>query len=135
VADVDEIVLDVDAALLPLDSEGKAGYRRYVQGRVRVRAELCFVEPLGLAAGILRGGGATADNAADQLAVIDQAIGSLPEGWRAGHHDGDDPGEVERRLRVRADTAGGTAKVVTKGLTSRNSVLSVGMRARTPLPR
>ena len=77
---------------------------------------------------MLRPGGATANNAADQLAVIDQAIGSLPAVRRAGHHVGDDQADVKRRLVVRADTAGGTAKV-TKGLAARNLVFSVGMRA------
>jgi hypothetical protein len=89
---------------------------------------LCFIEPVGLAAGMLRPGGATANNAADQLAVIDQAIACLPESWQAGHHDGDDRTDVRRRLMVRADTAGGTAKV-TKGLAARNLLFSVGMRA------
>lgn len=76
---------------------------------------------------MLRPGGATANNATDQLTVIDQAIASLPAQWQAGHHDGDDPDDVVRRLVVRADTAGGTCKV-TRGLAARNVVFSVGMR-------
>ena len=126
-ADLDEIVLDVDATLLHLDSEGKQHAGATFKGGFGFAPMLCFIEPLGLPAGMLRPGGATANNAADQLAVIDQAIASLPTQWQAGHHDGDGPDEVVRRLVVRADTAGGTSKV-TKGLAARNIVFSVGMR-------
>jgi hypothetical protein len=88
---------------------------------------LCVIEPLGLPAGVLRPGNATANNAGDQLAVVDEAIGALPEVWRAGHGPGDDASLVRRRLLVRADTAGGTRKMLA-GLAARNVVFSVGMR-------
>jgi hypothetical protein len=127
-ADPDEIVLDVDATLVHLDSEGKQHAGATFKGGFGFAPMLCFIEPVGLAAGMLRPGGATANNAADQLAVIDQAIACLPESWQAGHHDGDDRTDVRCRLMVRADTAGGTAKV-TKGLAARNLLFSVGMRA------
>ena len=127
-ADPDEIVLDVDATLIHLDSEGKQHAAATFKGGFGFAPMLCFIEPLGLAAGMLRPGGATANNAADQLAVIDQAIAGLPEQWQAGHHEGDDEALVQRRLVVRADTAGGTAKVA-KGLASRNLLFSLGMRA------
>jgi hypothetical protein len=126
-ADLDEVVLDVDATLLHLDSEGKQHAGATFKGGFGFAPMLCFIEPLGLPAGMLRPGGATANNGADQLTVIDQAIASLPVEWQAGHHDGDDPDDVVRRLVVRADTAGGTKKV-TAGLADRNIVFSVGMR-------
>jgi hypothetical protein len=59
--------------------------------------------------------------------VIDEAIGSLPADWQAGHAPGDDAALVRRRLLVRADTAGGTKKMLT-GLAARNLIFSVGMR-------
>jgi hypothetical protein len=127
-ADDDEVVLDVDATLIHLDSENKQHAAATFKGGFGFAPMLCFVEPLGIAAGMLRPGGATANNATDQLAVIDQAIASLPDCWQAGHRDGDDPGQVQRRLVVRSDTAGGTAKVTT-GLAARNLVFAVGMRA------
>jgi hypothetical protein len=105
-ADPDEIMLDVDATLLHLDSERKQQAGATFKGGYGFAPMLCFIEPLGLPAGMLRPGGATANNATDQLAVIDQAIGSLPPVWQAGHHDGDDPDQVKHRLVVRADTAG-----------------------------
>jgi hypothetical protein len=127
-ADVEQIELEVDATLLHLHSEDKQGAAATFKGGFGFSPMLCFIEPLGLPAGMLRPGGATANNAADQLAVIDQAIGSLPAGWQAGHRPGDDPDDVQRRLVVRADTAGGSRKMIC-GLASRNLVFAVGMRA------
>jgi len=130
-SDVDrlgEVTLDVDATLLHLDSEGKEQASATFKGGFGFAPMLCVIEPFGLPAGMLRPGGATANNAGDQLAVIDQAIAALPEVWQAGHRPGDDHDEVARRVVVRADTAGGTAKM-TAGLADRNVVFSVGMRA------
>jgi hypothetical protein len=76
--DLDEVVLDVDATLLHLDSEGKQHAGTTFKGGFGFAPMLCFIEPLGLPAGMLRPGGATANNGADQLAVIDQATASLP---------------------------------------------------------
>lgn len=126
--DVDQLELEVDATLLHLHSEDKQGAAATFKGGWGFAPMLCFIEPLGLPAGMLRPGGATANNAADQLAVIDQAIGALPEMWQAGHRPGDGPESVQRRLVVRADTAGGTSKMV-RGLAARNLVFAVGMRA------
>lgn len=78
-ADLDQIELEVDATLLHLHSEDKQGAAATFKGGWGFAPMLCFIEPLGLPAGMLRPGGATANNAADQLAVIDQAIGALPE--------------------------------------------------------
>ena len=52
----------------------------------------CFADATGEAlAGLLRPGNATANSIADQLAVLDAAIGQLPARIAAGHHVGDDP--------------------------------------------
>lgn len=45
--------------------------------------------------------------------MVDQVIGCLPERWQAGHRPGDDPDRVDRLVKVRADTAGGTRKMTT----------------------
>lgn len=123
----EQLVLDVDATLLNLHGEGKQGAAATFKGTYGFAPMACFVEPAGLAAGMLRPGNATANHGGDQLAVIDEAIGALPAVWRAGHQPGDAPGRVRRRLKVRADTAGGTKKVLA-GLAARNLVFSVGMR-------
>ena len=123
----EQLVLDVDATLLNLHCEGKQGAAATFKGTYGFAPMACFIEPVGLAAGMLRPGNATANHGGDQLAVIDEAIGSLPAVWRAGHRPGDEARRVKRRLKVRADTAGGTKKVLV-GLAARNLVFSVGMR-------
>ena len=125
--DPDELDLKVDATLCNLHSEDKQGAAATFKGTFGFAPMFCFIEPLGLPAGMLRPGNATANHAADQLAAIDQAIGALPDVWQAGHRPGDDPAEVARRLTVSADTAGGSAKMVA-GLAARNLVFKVGMR-------
>jgi hypothetical protein len=56
----------------------------------------------------LRPGNAGANNIADHVAVLDQAIGQLPEEIAVGHGPGDDPALVRRRVQVRVDSAGCT---------------------------
>jgi len=126
--DLDEVVLDVDATLLHLSDDTKEGAAATFKRGFGFAPMLCFIEPFGIPAGMLRPGNHTANDAADQLAVIDQAIACLPEVWQAGHRPGDDPDDVQRRLVVRADTAGGTGKM-TVGLADRNVVFSVGLRS------
>lgn len=126
-SDVERVILDVDATLVDVDSEDKAQACATFKGGFGFAPMVCMIEPLGLPAGMLRSGNATANNAGDQLAVIDEAIAALPADWRAGHCPGDDASQVRRPLLVRADTAGGTKKMLT-GLAARNLVFSVGMR-------
>jgi hypothetical protein len=126
-ADLDDIRLDVDATLVNVDSEDKQHAMATFKGGFGFAPMVCVIEPLGLPAGMLRPGNATANNAGDQLAVIDEAIGSLPIDWQAGHAPGDDATLVRRRLLVRADTAGCSKKMLT-GLAARNLIFSVGMR-------
>lgn len=125
---VDEpLVLDIDASLVASASDFKQGAAANFKGGWGFHPMLCFIEPLGLAAGMLRPGNANANTIADQVAVLDQAIGSLPQVWQAGHRPGDDPDRVARVLRVRADTAAGGPTML-KRLAARNLVFSVGMR-------
>ena len=101
------LVLDIDASLVAAASDDKQGAAANFKGGWGFHPMLCFIEPLGVAAGMLRPGNANANTIADQIAVVDQAIASLPEEWRHGHRPGDDPAQVARVLRVRADTAAG----------------------------
>ena len=127
-AQVDEpLVLDIDASLVASASDDKQGAAANFKGGWGFHPMLCFIEPLGLAAGMLRPGNANANTIADQVAVLDQAIGSLPDDWQAGHRPGDSAESVLRTLRVRADTAAGGPTMLKK-LADRNLVFSVGMR-------
>jgi hypothetical protein len=57
-------------------------------------------------AGMLRPGNAGANTAADHVVVLADAIAQLPAVWQAGHDHGDPPERRERRILVRADSAG-----------------------------
>lgn len=128
-ADTDTVMLDVDATLVDIDSEHKQGAAATFKGTFGFAPMVCTVEPVGvIGGGRLRPGNATANNAADQLAVIDEAIDSLPSAWRAGHRPGDQPFKVNRRLVVRGDTAA-CSKAMLAGLVDRNLTFSVGLRA------
>jgi hypothetical protein len=59
-------------------------------------------------AGKIRPGNAGSNTAVDHVVVLDAALAQLPNVWRAGHGDGDDPDEVVKRVTIRADAAGGT---------------------------
>jgi hypothetical protein len=121
------VVLDIDASLVASASDFKQGAAANFKGGWGFHPMLCFIEPLGLAVGMLRPGNANANTIADQIAVLDQAMGSLPEAWQAGHRPGDDPAMVQHVLRVRADTAAGGPMMLAR-LAERNVVFSVGMR-------
>ena len=54
-------------------------------------------------AGLLRAGNACSNTAADHITVLDQALASLPTGWRPDHSSEDAPAVV-----VRCDPAGAT---------------------------
>jgi hypothetical protein len=55
-------------------------------------------------AGLLRAGNAGSNTAADHVRVLEQALASLPPGWRPGLHDNPD----RPQLLVRTDSAGAT---------------------------
>src|SRR5438105_10530719 len=81
---------------------------------------------------LLRPGNATANNAADHLAVLDHAVGQLPAEIASGHHCGDDPATVSRPVMVRADSAGATAGFVW-GCRARNIGFAVVARKTTQI--
>ena len=106
------VVLDLDASLVQIHSENKVGTAATYKGGFGFSPMFCFADATGEALGaMLRPGNATANDIADQLAVLDQALGQLPGAIAAGHHPGDDPGLVRRPVRVRADSAGGVPRL------------------------
>ncbi len=59
----------------------------------------------------LRPGNAGANNIADHVTLLDDAIAGLPAEIALGHHAGDDPALVRRPIQVRTDSAGCTGFV------------------------
>jgi hypothetical protein len=92
--DLDYVVLDIDATLIEVHSE-KEQASPHFKGGFGYHPILCFLDNTNEAlAGILRTGRAGSNTAADHIAVLDQALGQLPEAARAG------------RILVRTDGAG-----------------------------
>jgi hypothetical protein len=129
----DEVILDLDAALVEVHSEHKEGAASHFKGGYGFQPLFCFADATGEAmAGMLRPGNAPANSGADQLRVVTDAIASLPPEWRAGHEVGDDPAEVRHRMVVRADSAGAVAALI-DGLVVRNVEFSVYGRVNDSL--
>jgi hypothetical protein len=92
--ELDYVVLDIDATLIEVHSE-KEQASPHFKGGFGMHPLLCFLDNTneGLA-GMLRTGRAGSNTAADHIAVLDSALGQLPETARAG------------RILVRTDGAG-----------------------------
>jgi hypothetical protein len=130
---LDEVILDIDAALVEVHSENKERAASSYKGGYGFHPMFCFADATGEAlSGMLRPGNANANSGADQLAVVDAALAQLPEPLRAGHSVGDDPADVSHRVVVRADTAGAVAFLV-NSLAARNVEFSVGGRVNDRL--
>ena len=120
-----DITIDCDATLLDVHSEKQDAAPTYKRGYgFHPLGAWCDTtgEPLAL---MLRPGNAGSNDADDHLELLDQAIGSLPVEYQAGHEPGDDPGLVRHHILVRADSAGATHGFVS-GLTEANIEYSIG---------
>ena len=127
------IMLDVDATLVEVHSENKDGTAAHFRGGFGFHPLLCFADATGEAlSGMLRPGNATANDTADLLTVIDDAICQLPADIAAGHGESDDNKLARRRVVVRSDSAGGT-KAFTTGLRARNIGFAVVARSQDTL--
>ena len=106
------VILDLDASLVEVHSENKEGTAANYKHGFGFSPMFCFADATGeTLAGLLRPGNATHNSIADQLAVLDAAIEQLPARIAAGHRRGDDPGLARRVVEVRADSAGGSARL------------------------
>ena len=104
-----EVVLDIDASLHEIHSENKEGTAATYKGGFGFHPIYCTADATGETLGVkMRPGNAGANNIADHVEVLDQAIAGLPEQVAAGHRKGDDADLVARRVRVRTDSAGCT---------------------------
>ena len=106
------VVLDIDASLHQVHSENKVDAAPNYKGGYGFHPIYCFADATGETLGVsLRPGNAGANNIADHVAVLDQAVGQLPEEITAGHRPGNDPSLVRRAVQVRTDSAGCTGFV------------------------
>jgi hypothetical protein len=106
------VILDLDASLVDVHSENKEGTAANYKHGFGFSPMFCFADATGeTLAGVLRPGNATANSIADQLAVLDAAVEQLPARIAVGHRRGDDPDKVRREVQVRADSAGGSARL------------------------
>ena len=125
------VVLDIDASLVDIHSERKEGTAANYKRGFGFHPMFCFADATGeTLAAMLRPGNATANDAADHLTVLDQAIAELPVAVAAGHRRGDDPQLAKRRVVVRADSAGASRGFL-KGCRDRNVGFAVVAR-KTP---
>jgi hypothetical protein len=123
------VILDLDASLVDVHSENKEGTAANYKRGFGFSPMFCFADATGEAlAGLLRPGNATANSIADQLAVLDAAIGQLPARIGAGHHRGDDPARVRRAVEVRTDSAGCSPRLAAE-FRARNIGFAVVARA------
>jgi hypothetical protein len=103
------VVLDIDASLHQVHSENKEEAAATYKGGYGFHPIYCFADATGETLGaLLRPGNAGANTIADHVAVLDQAIGQLPEEIAVGHRPGDDARLVRRAVQVRTDSAGCT---------------------------
>ncbi len=129
----DAVILDVDATLVEIHSENKDGTAAHYRGGFGFHPLLCFADATGEAlSGMLRPGNAAANDTADLLAVVDDAMCQLPPDIGVGHRQGNDPAFVKRHVVVRSDSAGGT-KSFTNGLRARNIRFAVVARSQDTL--
>lgn len=102
----DVTVIDVDATLIrtKADKQDAAPTYKGTYGHHPLLAICPDTDEV--LAGLLRPGNAGANNAADHVSVLTDALAQLPIEWRTGHGHGDDAELVQKRLLCRADAAG-----------------------------
>ena len=129
----DMVVLDIDASLVQIHSENKAGTGPNYKGGFGFHPLLCFADATGEAlSGMLRPGSAGANTLADHFTVLDAAIAQLPAEIAAGHHAGDDAIDVRRLVQVRTDSAGCSTRFAA-GCRSRNIGFAVVARSNASI--
>lgn len=127
------VVLDIDASMVQIHSENKAGTGPNYKGGFGFHPLFCFADATGEAlAGILRPGSAGANTLADHFTVLDAAVAQLPAEIAVGHRTGDDKATVRRRVQVRTDSAGCSARFAT-GCRARNIGFALVARTNTSI--
>ena len=105
------VFLDIDATLVEVHSENKAGAAAHFKGGYGFHPLLCFSEDGDALGAVLRPGNAAANNIDDHIALLDAAIGRLPGEVAAGHRRGDDDALATRSVVLRTDSAGCSTRI------------------------
>ena len=105
------VVLDIDATLVEVHSEHKAGAAAHFKGGYGFHPLLCFSSDGDALAVVLRPGNAAANNIDDHIDLLDAAIARLPAAVYVGHRAGDDADLATRPVVLRADSAGCSTKI------------------------
>jgi hypothetical protein len=119
------VTIDIDATLLTSHSDKEEAAPNYKGGFGHHPLVGFCDETHEALAGLLRPGNAGANNAEDHESVLVASLEQLPEVWRRGHHEGDDPTSVIHPVLVRSDSAGATHRFV-QLLMDSNLEFSVG---------
>jgi hypothetical protein len=105
----DPVLLDIDASLVEIHSEGKEQSAPTYKGGFGFHPIFCFADASGeTLSALLRPGNAGSNTVADHITVLDGGIAQLPSDIARGHRAGDDPDLVTRDVIMRADSAGCT---------------------------
>ena len=105
------VVLDIDATLVEVHSEHKAGAAAHFKGGYGFHPLVCFSGDGDALAVVLRPGNAAANNIDDHIDLLDAAIARLPAAVYVGHRAGGDADLVTRPVVLRADSAGCSTKI------------------------
>ena len=128
-----EVVLDIDASLVDIHSENKAGTAPTYKGGFGFHPMFCFADDTGeVLAALLRPGNAGPNSIADHLSVLDAAVAQLPPEVAAGHRPGNHAGLVVRAVRLRTDSAGCSPRLAAD-LRARNIGFSVVARSNAAI--
>jgi hypothetical protein len=102
----EEVIVDIDSTIIrtKTDKQDAAPTYKRTFGHHPLLA-IC-AETDEVLAGMLRPGNAGANTAVDHVMLLADALAQLPEVWRTGHDVGDDATLMQRRILVRADSAG-----------------------------
>lgn len=119
------LTLDFDATLVTSHSDKQDAAPTYKRGFGFHPLGVWLDETAEPLAAILRPGNAGANDAADHVQLLGEAVDALPVGYQAGHHRGDDAGEVRYPMVVRADSAGATHDFV-DAVVAHNAEFSIG---------
>jgi hypothetical protein len=121
----DTVTLDFDATLVTAHSDKQDAAPTYKRGFGFHPLGVWLDETAEPLAAMLRAGNAGANDAADHIGLLAQAVDALPGDYQAGHRRGDDAGEVRYPMLVRADSAGATHHFV-DAVVARNAEFSIG---------